>query len=1159
MTRPAYAQWLAHGRAHQSAQRPVDAMLCYRRAVREDPQGADAHFHLGEVLWQLGKMKEAISAWQHATTAHPEGLAAQFALAEASLALNDLAQAEIAAIHAVELSAEAPRAMLILATARLARASNVDADAADGIRARAVQQAAEQVLAALGREPALLTVPSLAGPLATTIDQLSQSPTRWNQMRRRLIEGIGALTGADEIVVAVPALLLALIAEAHSDTNSHAHSDAHSDAGQKPHHLFDWDAAATRPYGASEHDALRRMALAARRAGNPAAAADALARRYAEVCIEAFAASAPLPWPRRTAGTSLRVLVLSGPASVTTTVDALRVAVTAATWRQCEVAIGVIGGKVDAPMRSLAGTPEVIRIIELPANPGLAEAKYLAALDPDVLLDFAGLTLPVGPLLAQRPARAILTSADITVPVPVPLVDKTLLSLSALEIELLASIAAMDASSTTLTAAGLAALFTQAVQWHQAGNHLDAVERYDEVLALQPGYAPALLLRGALRRDGGDLEHALADFMAATTSAPRYLDARVAAAQAAIDTGQPALAVSLVENDLADAPGFAALWRVLGLAQLARGDGEKAAAVFEHALVFDMTDGETHYNHGVALQMQRRFGDAARAYQRALAFRPDLVAADFNLGVLFQEQGNVDGAIAAYTQVLRVDPRYAAAYKNLGEVLFAAGRLDEWRANFGRFEAQCPDSLYLALQALEVCQHSGDFERLEHYLDGLRHERFSARNDVELANALEELLYLLLFFDVEPDILHRFAHTYDITARGVYGQPASMPAERRPGRVRLGYLSADLRNHVMGKMIWQAVQHHDRTRFELYFYSLSTVEDAWTARFRGLADHFVPIGQLSEQEAAQRIAADEVDVLVDLSTHTKGAKPGILARKPARVQITHVASAGTVGLSAIDFKLTDHHADLPANQEYMVERLLPMEGCVYPYRHVAPAAAHPFHRDRLKIAADTIVIGAFVTPLKLSRRCLRLWTEVLQRIPRARLGISPLNPAMRSSYARLAASAGIAPERLLLIPQGRDDAENQARYGLIDFVLDTMPFGGVNGTIEALDMGVPVVTLCGRKHGERTSYSILANLGVLETVAMSGPEYVALAVRLADDPAFMTKVRGKIRDGLASSPLTDMVRHTRHLEAAYEVAYAAAYTAAVEQRHAAMIASSSPV
>ena len=124
----------------------------------------------------------------------------------------------------------------------------------------------------------------------------------------------------------------------------------------------------------------------------------------------------------------------------------------------------------------------------------------------------------------------------------------------------------------------------------------------------------------------------------------------------------------------------------------------------------------------------------------------------------------------------------------------------------------------------------------------------------------------------------------------------------------------------------------------------------------------------------------------------------------------------------------------------------------------------------------------------------------------------------------------------MFVPQGRDDAENQARYRLVDFVLDTMPFGGVNGTIEALDMGVPVVTLVGKRHGERTSFSILRNLGVTATIAETGRDYVEIAGRLADEPAFHAEVRAAIDAGLVQSPLVDMAAHTRNLEAAYRAA-----------------------
>jgi protein O-GlcNAc transferase len=446
----------------------------------------------------------------------------------------------------------------------------------------------------------------------------------------------------------------------------------------------------------------------------------------------------------------------------------------------------------------------------------------------------------------------------------------------------------------------------------------------------------------------------------------------------------------------------------------------------------------------------------------------------------------------------------------------------------------CADALSLAVAALEVCQYSGDFDGVERYLDGLRKERFKSQDVHELVDSLEELLFLLLYFDVPPELIQRFAETYDHAMRNVFGVPGPpIAAERRPGKIRIGYLSADLRNHVMGKMMWQAVHRHDRKRFEIAFFSTSTERDEWTQRFESAGDRFEVVAAMNEREAAARIAAADLDLLVDLSTNTKGARPGILALKPARVQLTHVASAGTLGLSSIDFKLTDRYADVDENQRYQPEILLPMAGCVYPYRHIDGAANVPLRRKTFGIPEDAVVIGAFVSGLKLSRRCLALWRQVLERVPRAVLAFCPVNAALAPLYVRLAAAAGISADRIVFIPQAPTDSGNQARYALVDFVLDPMPYGGVNGTLEAIDMSVPVVTLVGKRHAERTSFSILSNLGVTETIAHSGSEYVAIAVRLAADRRFQERVRDAIRAGLSRSSLTDMESHTRNLEAAY--------------------------
>ncbi len=1106
MAAPAWNRWMALGRAHVSKGRPVDAMLCYRHAARVDGAPAEVHHRLGEALWRLGRAQEAAAAWREAMRRDAQAQAPAQALAGALLALGDAAGARAVAGGVLTRHPGDARAELVYGVAALL-------DAAEDHQAAILR-----AKAALARDPSLLAVPTLAAGLAVALDRLPGMPGK-----PALLEVVSRVALTSSAAATMPALLLSLLCEREFAEGDDARAA-----------LF--ALARVREFEPGEHEALRRIASAALR-GAPQEA-PALAQRYASLCARSFAAPLPLVWPRRTAGRRLRVLVLVGVVP-DPEVRALRAALTGLSPERFDVAAALIGGQSEPGTTAGIEKAWPSRVILLPAIPDANDAQRLAALDCDALVDLAGLRAGAGVLLALRPARTVLTVADFPARNVPPLIDHGATPARELARLLEERWRALPPDDDVPDASAMAARWTEAVRTQQRGDLAAARECHTRVLAWQPDYAPAHYLLGIVERDCGDLVRARSHLAAAIAAAPGFADARIAAAKAAQAADDLPGAIAVCMDGLAATTQPLALHRALGLARLAARDGRGAAGAFAAALAIDPFDGETHYNHGVALQMQRRSADAAAAYQRALEFRPDLAAAEFNLGVLFQQRGATAPAIAAYESVLAREPANAAAYKNLGEVLQAGGRAASWFANFDRFEVGCPDALALAVQALEVLQHRGDFARLDRYLDGLRAGRFRAETGTELCDNLEQLLYLLLFFDIEPAVVFRYAQMYDAAARRVYGAPFPGPVARRPGRVRLGYLSADLRNHVMGKMMWQAVQHHDRSQFSLHFYALSGERDEWTGRFEGIADRFDVLADLDEREAAARIAADDLDLLVDLSTHTRGAKPGILALKPARVLLTHVASAGTVGLSTVDFKLTDRYADVPENQAFQSETLLPMDGCVYPYRHVAAAKAHPFHRRSLGIAADAILIGAFVTPLKLSRRCLGLWREILERMPHARLAFSPANAGFRDSYARLATAAGIAPDRLFFLPQGRDDAEQQARYELIDFALDPMPFGGVNGTLEALDMGVPVVTLVGTRHGERSSYSILANLGVTATVARTEREYVEIATRLAADAVFMRDVRGAILAGLARSPLTDQVAHARALERAYLSALAA--------------------
>ncbi|HXX86220.1 MAG TPA: tetratricopeptide repeat protein [Casimicrobiaceae bacterium] len=1105
----AYGEWLARGQGHQQAGLLIDAMLCYRQALKINRHAVQAQFNLGEALRDLGRRDEAIAAWRAALSLQPRHVPSLMALAE--LLRRSGANADAAAVYRQVLSAEPEntRARSGLALAALSAGNP----------------------GALAELEALVAADPRAFDGWNEVAPLIASAPRGPQ-RRALLERMDAACGN-----AMPVLLLALLAE----------DLAVAQETERARALVDRAAAVATPV--EDAEALRHLALVADAIG----AGSSWAARYAMRCIEIFACPVPLLWPRRTAGAALRIaylgalgrpLAFSGvkvdPAAYVEHVIA------AHPRERFEAVMLTVDGAAITP--SLQG----VRAARLGPAPDPALARSLAEEDFDALIDLAGMSAATGPLLAMGPARNVWTVNGLAGAHVAPLITYSLPPPAGADAQALSAHAAaieaalLDSCGRAVSREAMAcqspkamsALWRSAVAAHQRRDSNAALVGYERVLAEQPHFAPARYLYGALLRDQGRAAEAQEQLASALAAAPAYVDARVALADLRREAGDADGAATLCREGLALARDDAALRRALGLAELARQNASVALDAFTRALALDATDALTHYNQGVALQTLHRRDDALRAYQRALALSPDMIAADFNIGVVFQEQGQTDAAVGAFERVLAREPRHVLAHKALGDTLLAVRRIDDWLLAFSRFEASCPKALSLAVQALEVCQYRGDFAGLDRYLDRLRRDEFKPETETDLADSLEQLLFLMLYFDLEPEAQLGFYRAYDAVAKRVYGKPMLRSGARRPGRLRVGYLSGDLRNHVMGKMMWEAIRHHDRDRFDIRCYSLTAESDEWTERFRSFADSFEVVADLPERDAALRIAADDLDILVDLSTHTKNARPGILALKPARVQITHIASCGALGLSAVDFKLTDAFCDLGENQAYLIETLLPMAGCVYPFRHVVPAAEHPFRRQRLGIAQDTVVFGAFVNPLKLSRRCLSLWRDVLERIPRSVLAISPLSPEARGVYGRLLGAAGIPKDRVVVLPQGRNDAESWARYSVLDFALDPLPYGGVNSTLEALDMGVPVVTLCGRKHGERTSHSILANLGVTQTVTESGTEYVAVAVRLATDPTFRAEVKSAIAAGLVSSALTDMSRHTRALEAAYENALA---------------------
>ena len=558
-------------------------------------------------------------------------------------------------------------------------------------------------------------------------------------------------------------------------------------------------------------------------------------------------------------------------------------------------------------------------------------------------------------------------------------------------------------------------------------------------------------------------------------------------------TGRFDAAVAAYRRALQMAPRNAEILHNLGVSLAAAKRPDEAAALFTEAasLAPDSPAPRLALGH---LEFGRdRLDRAEAAFSAAARVAPSSVEALYNVGFTRHEQWRFADAIAPLAAAFALAPANEQVWYQLYNTRLATGDREGALADFLAFEAHAAATPVFLRAALESLRALGDAAREDRVLQQV----LALDYGVDDLPVLAGFLLRLQYFDVTRADLKRLYETYDRLMRSQVAAVAPLAARvRKPGPIRIGYLSADFRQHVMGRLMFDVIGAHDRSRYAIHLYSLlaPAAADAATAQFRALADRFVELPPRRDLDAARAIADDDCDVLVDLMGHTMFSRPQILAYKPARRIVTHLGAHGALGLSQVDFKLTDRYADVADAGDYQIERPLPMDSCVLPLRRAQRGHA-PLARDVLGIPADAVVLGEFVTVQKLSPRCLALWRTILERVPRALLLFSPSSAGEEPGFRRQLAGHGIDPARAAFVSRGVDEASAQARYALVDLVLDTLPYTGGDTTLAALASGIPVITLAGTRHAERMSASILLHVDLPELVVTREHDYVELRGR----------------------------------------------------------------
>ena len=617
-----------------------------------------------------------------------------------------------------------------------------------------------------------------------------------------------------------------------------------------------------------------------------------------------------------------------------------------------------------------------------------------------------------------------------------------------------------------------------------------------------------------------------ASYRRALESSPTFAEAHNNLGAALQAQGRLEEAEACFRRALADKPDYVAALNNLGGLLAALGGFGQAEESFRKVLALEPGNAETHFHLANVLNEQGRRPAAEAAYRRAIELRPDHALAHANLGALLQLDGRLGEAESSCRRALELSPDLAEAHNNLGFVLLHQGVVPAAQACFQRALGLKPNLAEAHANLGASLAAQGRFDVAEASL------RRALDIDPNYEDAYGSLLYALNY---HPDKTARevFAAYREYDER--FGMPlrASWRAhgnDRDPGRrLKVGYVSPDFNAHSVGRFLEPLLAGHDRKVVEVHAYADLRREDEATARYRDHVDHWVPTLALSDEALAERIRADGIDILVDLAGHTTGNRLGVFARKPAPVSVSWLGYGYTTGLVAIDYFLTDETV-VPGGEEGLFSEA--------PWRLATPSHAYRPAAGMGEVGAlpalahGYVTFGTLTRAVRLNHRTIRVWSEILNRLPNARLVIDSRDfqdPALHDELAGRFASHGIDQGRLDI---GYHTPPWDVLRGM-DIGLDCFPHNSGTTLFESLYMGVPFVTLVGRPSVGRLGSSVLEGAGHGEWIAHSEEEYVEKAVALAADLAKLATIRAGLRGEMQAGPLMDEAGFARRVEAAY--------------------------
>ncbi len=562
-----------------------------------------------------------------------------------------------------------------------------------------------------------------------------------------------------------------------------------------------------------------------------------------------------------------------------------------------------------------------------------------------------------------------------------------------------------------------------------------------------------------------------------------------------------------------------------GVIALQTGRAERGVELIGRAIRLNGNIAATYNNLGNGLRALKRLEEAVASYDNAIALKPDYASAYYNRGIALRDLQRHADAIASYDRAIALQPDHAEAYYNRGVALEDLARHEEAAASCEKAIAIDPDHRYALGCALGNAQKICDWTRTS---------KLAADLKDNIINGKRIIAPFALLGQLDDPWLHlqcarRFSQD-KVTTRP---PPLWTGTVWRHDRIRIAYLSADFREHAVAYQIVGLLESHDRSKFEVLGVSLGAEgRGDMRARLARTMDEFHDVRTKNDLEAATLLSGLEIDIAVDLGGHTGNARPGILAHRPAPIQVSYLGYPGTMGTDFIDYIVADKMV-LPFDQQpFFTERVVHLPDCYQVNDAKRRIAQCTPTRREAGLPGQGFVFCCFNNNYKITAPVFEVWMRLLRTTPDSVLWLVHSNSAAERNLRAAAAVRGVDPARLVFADR-QPVAEHLARHRLADLFLDTLPYNAHGTASFALWAGLPVLTCQGRAFAGRVAASLLHAVGLAELVTDSLRDYEALAMRLATDAPRLHRLRETLARNRLSHALFDTDRFCRNIESAY--------------------------